>query len=1322
MTESSGVLVSGNATGAAWVDFDNDGKLDLFVTRFSTNTNLLYRNLGAGMFTNVTEAAKLAESGRSAGASWGDYDNDGFIDLFVPNHETEGQPSFLYRNNGDGSFDKKSLAGVLVGSRNFDSSAWGDFDNDGDIDLFIANATGSAANVLLRNKGDGTFEDATAGPMLTDLGNFQACAWGDYDNDGDLDLFVANYSADSILYRNLEGGTFENASDGGGPAIGSTGRDTVGCAWGDYNNDGFLDLCVVKNGGAVLFYRNNGNGTFSAVSGSPTVSGNAWDCAWGDYDNDGFLDLFVATDQKGRHLFRNNGNETFTKVTISPPPGEATYLGCAWADFDGDGQLDVFAANNKDAPSTLFRNNGTGNHWLDIKCEGITSNRSAIGAKVKVKATIGGVERWQMREISGGGSAGSQNSLIAHFGLGDATIASLVRIEWPSGETREFPDVSVDRLIPFSEAELVISLQPRSQTVEPGANVAFTVEVLGNPPFTYQWRHDGADILGANGTTLQLTSVRPDDDGRYTVVVSNAKTSITSDEAVLVVLDPNADADDDGLNNILESQFGTTTFLADTDGDDLNDYDEIFVYGTDPLLEDSDGDGVNDKIELDAGTDPTLKETRYRYDKIDRLIAVEYENGLSIGYQYDGNGNIVRQAQLGRDQNGNGLSDLWEFLNGFPLTRTAAISPFGDENGDGWSNLQEFQEWKAGSSPTDLNSTPPLASARQTAPITSILPVPASSGSIATNQVRLWDAEGNNSAIEMQWSLDKTTWSDLTLLSLDGKAAGPVAAPPTGTTHEVVWDAGRDLGAGFKSDIWLQARARDVTLPGGWSQAVLYRVDVPAGDLRATNDVATTSEDKAIDIPVFANDKLAGDQKFVTVSSVPNGTVVQVPAGLRYTPRTNFFGTDKFVYSLSSTVDGPKSMATVEVTVTPVNDPPDPLQFPPFETDEEKAITTRWNKARDAEGDLVTLKSAATLSANGGTVSVSGQEVVYTPKANYFGDDSFSYTVEDDGKTSGVSDPKTATGAVTVRVRPVNDGPVLTVPGAQEVDEDAPLVFGGANAINLDDVDAGNGTLKLALSCTNGTLTLGSTAGLGFVSGANNAGSMVLTGTLAAIKSALPGLTYRGKTNFNGTDTITAQADDQGNTGAGGPLAVAGSVAIKVRPVNDVPTVVLSEPVNGLECILGDAVNLVASAQDVEGPIAKVEFYESASKIGDGVLADGAYRASWKPVKAGSYSLTAKATDAENGVGTSAAVQIEIKPPGFVVVELVDPRATATEFSFSLDVTGADGREFKIQGSLDLVTWSDLGTVTNASGRIDFNDRPLTNRHRYYRAVLVLKP
>jgi hypothetical protein len=490
ITEGPIATQLGYSIGCAWGDYDNDGFLDLFVSNESGENNSLWHNQRDGTFALVTSGPVVTDGGRSRGCSWGDYDNDGFLDLFVANVSAN---NFLYRNNGDGTFTKVT-SGRIVNDGGFSNGAtWGDYDSDGFIDLIVAN---HEPTFLYRNKGDGTF-DRVNNAGLVEAGNLSVgVAWGDYDNDGLLDLFVANGNNEadkqSFLYRNLGNGSFERITEG---RIATDASMSFACAWGDYDNDGFLDLFLANNGDNALFH-NNGDGTFTKTANGNEGS-SSLGCAWGDYDNDGFLDLFAAGFGSVNYLFHNNGDGTFTRADVANEAGDS--IGCAWGDYNNDGFLDLFVANGifSHQSSYLYRNNGNSNHWMRVRCVGSASNRSALGTKVRLRATIGGSNRWQLRQISSGDARGG--NLDAHFGLGDASIIDTLRIEWPSGTVQEFRNLSVNQRLTFTEP-------PSLKALERSPDGAFHLLLTGAVGYRYDLETSSNLVAWTPWLTVTSTS------------------------------------------------------------------------------------------------------------------------------------------------------------------------------------------------------------------------------------------------------------------------------------------------------------------------------------------------------------------------------------------------------------------------------------------------------------------------------------------------------------------------------------------------------------------------------------------------------------------------------------------------------------------------------------------------------------------------------------------------------------------------------------------------------------------------------------------------
>jgi len=465
---------NGWTEGGNWIDYDDDGDLDLFLpnNRRSPNFNFLYRNDGNDVFAKVDTGIIVTDIVMSESGTWGDYDNDGDLDLFVADGGFD-LPRFnsLYRNEGGGYFVEITSTPLSSESSFSTSSGWADYDNDGDLDLYCANlqlasnpSQQTSPDFLYQNNGDGTFTKRTTGVIATTLTRSFGISWSDYDNDNDVDLFVCNGSG-NILYRNDGDGILTRmtasqvgaiASDGGGLA----------CSWGDYNNDGFQDLFVGRFGANDLLYQNNGNGTFTKITTGAIVTNSserAEGSAWGDFDNDGDLDLIVGNGGASfgtNYLYRNDGNGAFTRITSTEITGlQGCYVGTTWGDYDNDGDLDLFMGNFSGKSSSIFRNDQSGNSWLNVQCIGTTSNRSAIGTKVRVKAVINGEEVWQLREISGQTGYNAQNSLRAHFGLGEAVRVDSLVVEWPSGTVDVFSDFLPNKFTTVTEGGTITGVQ-----------------------------------------------------------------------------------------------------------------------------------------------------------------------------------------------------------------------------------------------------------------------------------------------------------------------------------------------------------------------------------------------------------------------------------------------------------------------------------------------------------------------------------------------------------------------------------------------------------------------------------------------------------------------------------------------------------------------------------------------------------------------------------------------------------------------------------------------------------------------------------------------
>ena len=435
--------------GAAWGDYDDDDDEDLIV--LGPGPNGFYENNEDGTFTKVTSGTIATDSETSNMASWGDYNNDGTLDLFVANQYNENNS--LYHNNGNDTFTKIDT-GIIVTDDGYSSGcSWVDFDNDGWLDLFVTNSSNNV-NFLYHNEGDGYFIKITTGDIVTDVGASNCGVWGDYNNDGDLDLYVSDQTNNNQFYKNIGDGTFTKVTS---LNIVTNGGNTRTASWGDYNNDGWMDLFVGKNNTTKNFlYLNNGDETFTEITSGTIVTDveETTSSLWWDYDHDGYLDLFIANDDNNYNsLYHNERDGSFTKIDtteLSSDLGESK--SSSIADYDNDGDKDLFIVNSDGNQNDAFYiNNQWGQNWLEIKCTGTLSNKTGIGTRVKVKANINGTDQWQTRQVTSQSAMLAQNSRILHFGLGDATGVDSIRIEWPSKIIWATTNVSINQRIELTE-------------------------------------------------------------------------------------------------------------------------------------------------------------------------------------------------------------------------------------------------------------------------------------------------------------------------------------------------------------------------------------------------------------------------------------------------------------------------------------------------------------------------------------------------------------------------------------------------------------------------------------------------------------------------------------------------------------------------------------------------------------------------------------------------------------------------------------------------------------------------------------------------------
>ncbi|MBC8505681.1 MAG: CRTAC1 family protein [Chloroflexi bacterium] len=443
--------------GVAWGDYNDDGKPDLFVANSQGQTNFLYRNDGDGIFTPVQESEIMQIRSYSESGNWVDYDSDGDLDLFITNIRNEA--NFLFRNDGDDSFTRITDGEIVSERRSSTGSCWADYDADGDLDVFVANRN-EQHNSFFSNNGDGNFAKMTDGEIVKNGGDSRACGWADVDGDADLDLYVGNAHEANFFYTNNGDGTFTRVTEG---SFTNDISYTYGLSWADVVNDGDIDLFVSNVQDKNILYLNNGLGEFERVVDEPfaTDIGASKGNTWGDFDNDGDVDLFVANGTPDisdvtNFLYLNDGEGTFTRSAVGVLTDDNHIsAGTAWVDYNNDGRLDIFVANwgNNNQDNALYTNeNGEIGNWIKISLVGYESNRSSIGATVRLETIIDAETIWQTHQVLGNTGYGSQNEQIIHFGIGSATQIKSLEIRWQSGEVDVYTELIANTRYTATEA------------------------------------------------------------------------------------------------------------------------------------------------------------------------------------------------------------------------------------------------------------------------------------------------------------------------------------------------------------------------------------------------------------------------------------------------------------------------------------------------------------------------------------------------------------------------------------------------------------------------------------------------------------------------------------------------------------------------------------------------------------------------------------------------------------------------------------------------------------------------------------------------------
>jgi enediyne biosynthesis protein E4 len=526
-------LLETTGCGVAFYDYDNDGWLDIFLVNGSRlegfpkgqePSSHLFKNNRDGTFTDVTAKAGVAHSGWGQGVCIGDYDNDGFEDLFVSYFGK----NVLYHNNGDGTFtDVSEKAGVAGNGKRWNTGcAFVDYDRDGKLDLFVANyidldlatapvpesgpclykavmvacgppGLNGGKNILYHNNGDGTFTDvsATSGILAANGTYGLGVLTADFDNDGWPDIYVANDSTASALYQNKKNGKFVDIALESGCALSPDGKPQagMGVSAADYDLDGNLDLVKTNFAGDTpSLYHNQGganfeDATFAAGLGLHTQY-LGWGCGFFDMDNDGWPDILICNGHvypeveqlkteagyaQRKLLYRNLRNGRFADVSLQAGGGISDPVasrGCAFGDFDNDGDLDVVVNTVNDYPQLLRCDLRTGNNWIKVRTIGTKSNRSGIGTRMKCVTKVAGESKphEQIDEVRSGGSYFSQNDLRVHFGIGKAEKVEVLEIRWPSGQVDTLKDVKPNQLIYVKEGTGIVRTAQFAKSVRPG--------------------------------------------------------------------------------------------------------------------------------------------------------------------------------------------------------------------------------------------------------------------------------------------------------------------------------------------------------------------------------------------------------------------------------------------------------------------------------------------------------------------------------------------------------------------------------------------------------------------------------------------------------------------------------------------------------------------------------------------------------------------------------------------------------------------------------------------------------------------------------------
>jgi hypothetical protein len=663
-----------NHRGSAWCDYDNDGLLDLYATHFGVHNgsteylgspNQLLRNIGGGEFVEVTTEVSGVGSDLSHHSAWADIDNDGLPDLFVGQSTNFGQDqNHLLHHDVVGIFSDitngNPLAMYWLSPRGV---TWQDVNLDGYVDLYVTNSGGDERKKrLMINQGDNTFVLDETGSLESVWKEGRGAAWTDFNNDGLADVYVVAGSEDNSgefyrkndLFKNNGDGTWTNVAIPAGVADVGHGR---GCAWGDINNDGYMDLLVGNQVGSDhpgnnKLFLNNGDETFTDISESSGISFNERTrcVSMADYDNDGYLDLYVVTfgsTAPPNQLFHNNHDLTFTD-TASGTPITAPNNGnsASWADFDNDGWIDIYTVGGSpSAPGVghnrLLRNaNQNGNHWIEFELCGTITNRSAIGTRIHIthRNESNQVVN-QMREVQSGSGYNSQHMFRAHFGIGQSEIIDEVTIVWPSGIVQTTVNLEIDQILRVVESDV------------------FAVDCNRNCV------DDAYDIL--DGTSL-------DEDGNGIPDECDCNVEV--------------DCNDNCIEDAFDIENGTST---DDDGNGIPDECDCIP------IEDCNENCIEDAIDIQNGTSLDLDQNGIP-DECDCPVVFDCNNNCiedsvdihnETSYDVNGDG-IPDECECAADFNGSGDVDIEDLL--ILLEHWFETGSIADLTGDDFVDIEDL--------------------------------------------------------------------------------------------------------------------------------------------------------------------------------------------------------------------------------------------------------------------------------------------------------------------------------------------------------------------------------------------------------------------------------------------------------------------------------------------------------------------------------------------------------------------------------------------------------------------------------------------------------